>query len=344
VQKTVGEIAQILGGTVIGNKGEIIQGLNSFELAQKGDITFAEAKRYLEKLETTQASCVLIGDGFSGKTPKTLIQVKNPKEAFVMLLHAVHKPPQKKPGVHPTAVIGEGVQLGKNIFIGPYVVIEDRVTIGDGTQIGANSYIGTGTVIGSQTVIYPNVSIYHEIKIGSRVIINSGCVIGADGFGFYEKDNVHHKIPQTGNVIIEDDVELGSNDTIDRATFGSTVIGRGTKLDDMVHVAHNCQLGKNVIMCGQAGIAGSTVVEDNVMIGAQAGVKDHIRLKKRSLIGATAAVKEDTQEGEYVLGMPAINALEFGKRIAALGKLTSKIATLMRMTKDYEAKNKGEGK
>jgi UDP-3-O-[3-hydroxymyristoyl] glucosamine N-acyltransferase len=252
----------------------------------------------------------------------------------------VHKPPQKKPGIHSTAVIGEEVQLGKNIFIGPYVVIENRVEIGDGTQIGANSYIGSGTVIGAQTVIYPNVSIYHEIKIGSRVIINSGCVIGADGFGFYEKDNVHHKIPQTGNVIIEDDVELGSNDTIDRATFGSTVIGRGTKFDNMVHVAHNCQLGKNVIVCGQAGIAGSTIVEDNVMVGAQAGIKDHIRLKKRSLIGATAAVKEDTQEGEYVLGMPAINALEFGKRIAALGKLTSKIATLMRMAKDYEAKNK----
>ena len=341
MQKKVAEIAGVLGGKVEGNKDEVIQGLNSFELAKKGDLTFAEAKRYQDKLDSTQASCILVTEDFSSKTSKTLIRVKSPKEAFVILLNFIHKPQTKKPGIHPTAVIAENVSLGKNVAIGPHVVIEEGVTIGDETQIGANTFIGNNTHIGSKTVIYPNVSIYHEIQIGNRVIINSGCVIGADGFGFYEKDNVHHKIPQTGNVIIEDDVELGSNDTIDRATFGSTIIGQGTKLDDMVHVAHNCQLGKNVIMCGQAGIAGSTVVEDNVMIGAQAGVKDHVRLRKRSLIGATAAVKDDTEEGQYVLGMPAINALEFGKRIAALGKLTSKLASLMRMVKDYESK---EGK
>ncbi len=341
MQKTAGEIAQFLGGTIVGNKSETITSLNSFELAQKGDLTFAGDKRYLEKLDTTNASCVLVGEDFSGTTQKNLIKVKNAKEAFVMVLNYLHKSEKQKPGVHPTAVVAPSARIGKNVFLGPHVVIEEGVVIGDGTQIGANTYVGPRTMIGSETVIYPNVSIYHEIRIGNRVIINSGCVIGADGFGFYEKEGVHHKIPQIGNVVIEDDVELGSNDTIDRATFGSTVIGRGTKLDDMVHVAHNCQLGKNVILCGQAGIAGSTVVEDNVMIGAQAGVKDHIRLRKRSLIGATAAVKDDTQEGEYVLGMPAINAHEFGKRFAALGRLTAKLATLMRVAKDYEAKNKG---
>jgi len=341
VQKTTGEIAQLLGGTLVGNKSEIITSLNSFELAKKGDLTFAGDKRFLEKLDTTNASCVLVGEDFSGVTKKNLIKVKSPKEAFVVALHAMLKPRKKKIGVHPTAVLADNVSLGKDVSIGPYAVLEEGVKVGDETEIGANTYIGSGTSIGSKTVIYPNVSIYHEIQIGNRVIINSGCVIGADGFGFYEKAGVHHKIPQTGNVVIEDDVELGSNDTVDRATFGSTVIGQGTKLDDMVHVAHNCQLGKNVILCGQAGIAGSTVVEDNVMVGAQAGIKDHIRLRKRSLIGATAAVKEDTQEGEYVLGMPAINAHEFGKRFAALGRLTSKLATLMRVAKEFESK---EGK
>jgi len=191
--------------------------------------------------------------------------------------------------------------------------------------------------------IHSGVSIYYDTRIGDRVLIHSGAVIGADGFGFYEREGVHHKIPQTGNVIIEDDVEIGANDTIDRATFGSTVVGRGSKLDDGVHVAHNCRLGQNVILCGQAGVAGSTVIEDNVLIGAQAGVKDHVRLKKRSVVGATAAVKEDTEEGQFVLGMPAIEGIDFGRRHAALGKLTEKIKTLMKMIKEYEVK-KGETK
>lgn len=338
MKKTAGEVAVLLAGEVVGNKNEVISGLNAFELAGPGDLTFAGSKTYLEKLEETKASVVLVDATFTGKSSKTLIKVRSAKEAFIGVVCAIYRPEHKTPGVHPSAVVSPTAKIGKNVYLGPNVVVDDNAVIGDDTQVWPGTYIGARTTVGAQTVIYPNVSIYHEIRIGSRVIIHSGAVIGADGFGFYEKDGRHNKIPQTGNVIIEDDVEIGANDTIDRATFGSTIIGRGTKLDDMVHVAHNCVIQQNVIMCGQSGVAGSTVIEDNVMVGAQAGIKDHIRLKKRSLIGATAAVKEGTEEGQYVLGMPAIPALEFGKRHATLGKLTEKLGTIMKLVKEYEAK------
>jgi len=339
MQKKAGEIARLLGGKVEGNPDQLIQSLNSFELSKSGDLTFAGSDKYLKKLGETQASCILVGEGFEGKmNGKTLIKVKDPKQAFVMILVSLHKSRKKKPGVHPTAVIAENVSLGKDIAIGPYVILEDGVKIGNKVEIGANTVVGENTTIEEETVIYPNVSIYHDIVIGKRVILNSGCVVGADGFGYYEKEGAHHKIPQTGNVVIEDDVELGSNDTIDRATFGSTVIGKGSKLDDMVHVAHNCLLGKNVIICGQAGVAGSTLIEDNVVMGAQAGLKDHIKVGKSAVIGAKAAVKEDVKPGEYVLGMPAQEARNMAKHWAAQARLTRKAKTLLEMAKEFESK------
>jgi len=226
------------------------------------------------------------------------------------------------------------------------VIIEEDVVIGDATQIYAGSFIGAETKIGTGTTIYSNVSIYPDIKIGNRVIINSGARIGADGFGFYEKESVQYKIPQTGDVVIEDDVEIGANDTIDRATFGSTIIGQGSKLDDMVHIAHNCILKKNVIICGQSGVAGSTVIEDNVIIGAQAGIKDHIRLGKRGVVGAKAAVKEDVKPGEYVLGHPAMEAHSMARHWAAQFRLTKRAKTLVELARREEEnkKEKAEAK
>ncbi len=322
---SVSEIAGRLKGEVIGAGDKEIRGVNSLDLAGPDELTFAD-KNYLSRLDQTRAACVIVPKEFAGPSSKTLIKVENPKEAFLAALYLFYRPEKPGPGIHPSAVIGENVKLGQGVAVGPCAVIEEGAEIGDRTVIEAGAVVGKRVRIGSDTVIHANVSLYHDVRIGSRVILHSGTVIGSDGFGFVEKDGIQIKIPQTGIVIVEDDVEIGSNVSVDRATFGATVIGKGTKIDNIIQIAHNCRIGQNVIIAGQSGMAGGVVIEDNVIIAAQVGIKDHVRVGKRAIIAAKSAVKDDVPPGATVIGIPAKDARVTAKEWATLARLAKKRA------------------
>ncbi|MDD5085075.1 MAG: UDP-3-O-(3-hydroxymyristoyl)glucosamine N-acyltransferase [Candidatus Omnitrophica bacterium] len=319
----VSEIAQRLKGEVIGAPDIEIRGVNGFELAEPDELTFAE-KDYLSRLGETRAACVIVPKEFKGPSSKTLVKVANPKEAFLAVIYFFYKPEKYLPGIDPRAVIGQRVKLGENVTVSPCAVIGDDAQIGDRTVIEAGAVVGKRVKVGSDTIIYANVTLYHDVRIGNRVTIHSGTVIGSDGFGFVEKDSIQIKVPQTGTVVIEDDVEIGSNVSVDRATFGATVIGKGTKLDNIIQIAHNCQIGKNVLIAGQSGMAGGAIIEDNVVIAAQVGIKDHVRIGKRAVIGAKSAVKDDVPPGVTYIGIPAKDARIVAKEWAILSRLAKK--------------------
>lgn len=333
---TVAEIAKLVGGTVVGDSSLAIQGVGSLESARPGEITFAEDK-HLKAARASQASCLIVSD--ETQVPgKTLICVKHPRLAFAHLMRQFHPPRRPRPGVHPTAVVGQGVTLGHEVFLGPHVVIGDRVTLGDRAIVYAGVSIGEDSAVGADTVIYPNVTIYHEVQIGARVIIHGGAVIGGDGFGFVYDGQQHHKVPQVGQVIIEDDVEIGSNVTIDRATLGATVIGRGTKIDNLVQIAHNDVIGQHCILTAQVGISGSTQVGDRVYFAGQVGVADHVTIGEGAILGAQAGVPpgEVIKPGEQVLGAPARPIAEAKRQFAAIALLPNLFKEVRELKKEIE--------
>lgn len=339
MQKSVSvkEIAGIIKGEVVGDDALQINNLGSIESAKEGEISFAFAKKHLEKLEESNASCVIVPDSFSSPSDKTLIKTSDPRAAFISLLRAFYKPEKNKPGIHQSAVISKGAKVAKTAYIGPNAVIEENASVGENTTIEAGVFVGKNSSVGSDTLICANVSIYHNCSIGNNVIIHSGTVVGSDGFGFIQsEDGIRHKIPQVGKVAIKDNVEIGSNVSIDRGTIGETVIGEGTKLDNLIQVAHNVKIGKNVVIAGSSGIAGSVVIEDNVTIAAQVGVKDHVRIGKGVIIGAKSAVKDDIAPGRIVAGIPAKEALQFAKEVAALTRLTTNVTKIFKLLKKAE--------
>lgn len=333
MKKSVKEIAALIKGEVAGDDAVQIHSLGSIESAKEGEMAFVFSKEHLRGIEETDASCVVVPKDFDLPSKKTLIKTSNPREALIYLLTSFYKPERKKPEVHKEAVVSTGARLGKDLYIGPYAVIEDGAGIGDNTVIEAGVFIGKNSRIGKETLIYPNVTIYHDCIIGDNVIIHSGTVVGSDGFGFIQKDGIHHKIPQVGKVVIEDRVEIGSNVSIDRATIGQTVIGEGSKLDNLIQIAHNVRIGKNVVMAGESGIAGSSIIEDNVTIAAQVGIKDHVRIGKGAVIAPKSAVKDDVEPGKIMAGIPAKEARQLAKELAATSRLTNNINKIFRLLK-----------
>ncbi|HPP07632.1 MAG TPA: UDP-3-O-(3-hydroxymyristoyl)glucosamine N-acyltransferase [bacterium] len=305
---TVKEIAQLVGGEIVGDPDTVITDVSGIKEAKKGSVTFVANPKYLVLLKSTQASAVIVSKNnhYSVNSDITLIKVENPSLAFSRIIGLIGPEPIKfKPGIHPTAVIGKNVKIGKDVSIQPYTVIEDNVVIGDRTVIGACGYIGHYTKIGDDCFIYPHVIIRERITIGNRVNIHSGTVIGGDGFGFATVKGVHHKIPQIGTVEIGDDVEIGSNVTIDRARFEKTYIGNGVKIDNLVQIAHNVVIGDNTIIVAQVGISGSTRIGKNVIIAGQAGLIGHIEVGDNAIIGGKAGVTKNVPPNANVSGFPA---------------------------------------
>ncbi|MCX7044940.1 MAG: UDP-3-O-(3-hydroxymyristoyl)glucosamine N-acyltransferase [Candidatus Sumerlaeota bacterium] len=333
---TISEVAALVDGEAIGDGALVLTGLNAFDLAKEGDLTFAGGKAYLGRIEQTRATCVLVPQDFAAPCSKTLIKVKDPKVAFALVLARVYQPEKRQPGIHATAAVAAGAAVGKDVYIGPHAVIEDGASVGDECDIGAGTVVGRRVKIGPRSVIHANVTLYYDITIGADVIIHSGTVVGADGFGYVFHDGVQHKVPQTGTVIIEDNVEIGANVAIDRATFGATVIGAGSKIDNLCQVAHNVQIGRNVIMAGQSGVAGSTIIGDNAIIAAQAGVRDNIEIGAGAVIGAKSGVANSVSAGQQVLGSPAREISETKKQFAAMARLTPHASTLARMARKQE--------
>ncbi|MDZ7369951.1 MAG: UDP-3-O-(3-hydroxymyristoyl)glucosamine N-acyltransferase [candidate division KSB1 bacterium] len=318
---SLAEIASWVGATIEGERDITISGLAKIEEATPGTLTFIANPKYAKYIESTAASAVLVDRNFPS-CAKTLLRTDDPYFAFLVCARRFYqREPAVAPGVHPTAVIGEGTHLGKNVSIGAYTVIGKNCRIGDGSVIYPLCFIGDNVQIGSDTLIYANVSVREECRIGSRCIIHMGAVIGADGFGFAFKDGRYHKLPQMGIVVIEDDVEIGANTTIDRATLGETIIRSGAKLDNLIQVAHNVEIGEHTAIAAQTGISGSTKIGRYVVIGGQAGFAGHIQIGDQAKIGAQAGITKSVAGGEFVTGTPARPFLEERREQAALARL-----------------------
>lgn len=315
-RKTLVEIAKIIEGEVVGDGDTVITGVCGIKEAKLGDLTFVANPKYLPLIEHTRASAIITSRDIDSSS-KPIIKTENPSLAFAKMVsllspnHAVHPS-----GIHSTVILGKDVKLGKDVAVGPYVVIEDSVEIGDETIIYAGCYIGHHSIIGENTLIYPNVSIRERTSLGNRVIIHSGTVIGSDGFGFATVKGMHEKIPQIGTVVIEDEVEIGANVTIDRARFDKTVIGKGTKIDNLVQIAHNVVVGENSIIVAQAGVSGSTVIGNGVILAGQAGIVGHITIGDGSIVAAQAGVTKSVPANTKVSGYPA-KPHEMAKRVNA---------------------------
>ena len=340
---TLKELAGIIGGEVEGDGSIVIRGVAGIKEARPGDITFLANPRYERFLEKTRASAVIVPPGTKHSGP-ALVYSENPYLAFVKAVKFFVPDKDTYPtGIHPTAVIAHDAKIQGSVSIGAYAVIEKGVSIDEGTVVMAGCYVGRESEIGRDCLIYPNVTIREETKIGDRVIIHPGAVIGSDGFGFAKDGEIYRKIPQIGNVIIGDDVEIGANVTIDRATTGSTVIGSGTKIDNLVQIGHNVVIGENCIIVAQVGISGSTEIGRGVSLAGQAGVVGHVRIGDGAVVAAQAGVTKSVPPGACVSGYPARDHNQAKKIYAGLQKLPElikKVGELSQRLKDLEEKLK----
>jgi UDP-3-O-[3-hydroxymyristoyl] glucosamine N-acyltransferase len=300
-ETTVEKLAALVDGYVEGDGNVLIRGIANIEDAQAGDVTFAENDRLLSTAGMSSASAVIAPQN-GPVIEKPLIRVKNPKFAFAQMLRIFAPEPKAFRGIHPNASIGDDVQLGENVSIHVNAVVGDNVRIGKNTIIYPFAFIGDNVVIGDNCVVYPHVALHDNTEIGSSVVIHSGSVLGTDGFGYMFIEDRHYKIPQIGRVIVEDDVEIGANVTIDKARTGSTRIGRGTKIDNLVHIGHNCSIGENCVIVAQVGVSGSVSVGRGVILAGQAGIKDHVTIGDGSVVAAKSGVISDLEPGSFVSG------------------------------------------
>jgi UDP-3-O-[3-hydroxymyristoyl] glucosamine N-acyltransferase len=342
VELTVFELAALVGGQFLSPPDPTarIFGATSIAEARPGDVTFFGNSRYLAALRQCKATAVLVPEDFSEPTPAIAIRCANPTLAFTKVLEKISPPPiVQLPGIHPTAVIAPDATLGEGVGIQPHAVIEPGAYIGKGTFIGAGSYIGHEVRIGENSHLAARVTIGARCIVGSRVILHSGVVLGSDGFGFEFIDGRHQKIPQTGIIQIDDDVEIGANTTVDRARFGRTWIGEGTKIDNLVQIAHNVQIGKHCILCAQVGISGSTRLGDYVILGGQVGTVGHIEIGQGAQVGAQSGVSKSIPAGQVWFGSPAqpmASAKEQFARIALLPRFFERLKAVEQLAREIE--------
>lgn len=341
---TTREIAEWVGGELCGAPEAVITGVAGVRDARPGEITFLAHPRYLAALRGSAATAVLVARDFAESLPgKILIRVDNPSRAFTRVVEKmVPPPPRPVPGVDPTARVATTARLGEGVCIQAYVVIESGAVIGARTVIGAGSFIGQDTVIGEDCHIYPRVTIRERTRIGHRVILHPGVVLGADGFGFETVQGELQKIPQVGAVEIGDDVEIGANSCVDRGRFGTTRVGRGTKIDNLVQIGHNCVIGEHCIICAGTGIAGSVVVGNRVTLAGQVGVAGHLTIGDGAIIGAQAGVAQDVPPGAVMLGAPAEPHMKFKRSVAALQHLPELMKRVRELEKQLAAHATGD--
>lgn len=299
------EIADLIGAQIAGDPEVEITGVSGIKDAQQGDITFLAGKKNLQDAYSTKAFAIIATEKIKGINASMLV-VNNPYLAFARTLDIFYKKPFKSIGISEKAFIGSDVNFGDHISIYPFVFIQNNVSIGNRVTIYPHVFIGDNVSIEDNSIIYPNVTLRENVKIGKNVVIHSGAVVGADGFGYIEEKSIHHKIPQVGGVVIEDDVEIGANVTIDRATLGNTVIGGGTKVDNLVQIAHNVKIGRNCIIIAQVAIGGSVEIGDGVVLAAQIGIRDHVKIGNGVMVGAQSGIGHDIPDKQMFSGSPAI--------------------------------------
>lgn len=332
------QIASYLGGTVEGNLEAAVKTFAKIEEGQEGAISFLANPKYAHYLYETLSSVVLVNQDFVLERPvkATLVRVPNAYEAIARLLSLYESMTQKRTGVHPLACVSETAVLGEEVYVGPFAYVGDGVSIGSGTQIYAHVVVEANATIGENCTIYPHVSIYKECRIGNGVVLHSGSVIGADGFGFAPAADGYEKIPQIGIVTIEDNVEIGANACIDRSTMGSTYVRQGVKIDNLVQIAHNVEVGAHTVMSAQVGIAGSTKIGEWCMLGGQVGVAGHLNLPDHTKAGAQAGLHSSRTGGAPLMGTPAIDARTFARSSAVFKNLPDLREEVRNLRKEIE--------
>jgi UDP-3-O-[3-hydroxymyristoyl] glucosamine N-acyltransferase len=323
MKRTAQEIADYIGGELLGSGGVTLTSVASLKNAGAADLSYAEDK-FRDEVKTSRAGCVIIGGG--DFHDRTVIVARNPKLAFARAAAWLLEPEQDHAGIHPSAVVAPDAKIGTNVKVGPLAVVDSGAVIGDGTVLESGAYVGRNSRVGNDCVLYPKVVIYSDVEIGSRVIIHAGAVIGADGFGFVKDGKAHVKFPQVGKVIIEDDVEIGANTCIDRGSLETTVIRQGVKLDNLIQIAHNVEVGEHTVIASQTGISGSSKLGAECVIGGQVGIGEHATLEDRTIIGGQGGVlnRKKVRGGEILWGTPVRPLKEFLLQQAYLARQARK--------------------
>lgn len=334
------EFAQLVDGTVIGDPDTEITGVSGVQSAGRGDITFVTSTKFMKFLQGSQASCVIVKEPVDGLAVAQL-RVRNPYYAFAKALEHFHPAHAPEPGISDGAVVSGKAAIGRDVTVFPMAYISDHASVGDRTVIYPGVFIGRHTTLGKDCVIHPNVTIREDVQIGDRVVVHAGSVLGSDGFGYVFEKGVHYKIPQIGGVLIEDDVEIGSNVSIDRATTGNTVIGKGTKIDNLVQIAHNVSVGKNSLIIAQVGISGSSEIGDFATLAGQVGIADHSSLESGTVIGAQSGLTGNYKKGIYS-GSPAIPHRTWLKAQALFSRLPEMNKRIKELENRLERLDKGE--
>jgi UDP-3-O-[3-hydroxymyristoyl] glucosamine N-acyltransferase len=337
----VRELAEWLGAPFEGDGEKELEGAATLEAAGASHLAFVGNRKAARQAESCAAACLIVPLDYPSPAGRTVIRVPDPRMAFARAVSRLHPAPPVTPGVDPTAVIAAGAEIGAGVAIGPMATVGAGSRIGAGSSIGAGCSIGRRVTLGENCVLHANVAIYDDVDIGSRVILHSGCVIGADGFGFVLEGGRYYKFPQIGRVSIGDDVEIGANSCVDRAALGVTWIGEGTKLDNMVHVAHNCRIGRHVVVAAQTGFSGGVVVEDYAVIGGQVGIGDKARIESRAVLGSGCGVltSKIVRSGQVVWGTPARPLKEYLEMLAnqaRLPEMRKELAELKRRLEQLE--------
>lgn len=336
---TAGQIAALVNGKIEGNPDVIISTYSKIEEGKTGSLTFLANPKYTQHIYTTNASAVLVKDDFVPERPieTTLIRVADPYSTLATLLSMVSEMLRpKKVGIEQPSFVSEGVEVPSDAYVGAFAYIGANVKIGKGVEIYPQAYIGDGVVIGDNTIVYSGAKVYYGCKIGNNCILHSGCVVGSDGFGFAPKNGSFEKIAQIGIVELQDNVEIGANTTIDRATMGATVIKKGVKLDNLIQIAHNVEVGENTVMAAQVGIAGSTKIGKNNMFGGQVGIAGHITIGDYNEFGAQAGIPNSVGDKTRLLGTPAINALDYARMQVHMKRLGQVFSDVKEIKKEIE--------
>ena len=332
------QIAGFLNGTIEGDPNVKVSNFSKIEEGKPGTLTFLANLKYAHHIYNTEASIVLVNNDFKPEQPirATLVKVENAYAALAMLLNLVEQSKSKKKGVDSTAFIAASATVSDDCYVGNFAYIGEGVKMGKNCMVYPHAYIGDHVTVGDNCVFYPHATVYENCTIGNNCILHAGSVVGADGFGFAPEGETYKKIPQLGNVIIEDDVEIGANTTIDRAVMDSTIIRRGVKLDNLVQIAHNVEVGENTVMAAQVGIAGSVKVGKHCMFGGQVGLAGHIHVADHVVFGAQCGVISDVKEPATLLGAPAINAKAFMRSSAIFNRLPDMYRQMGQMRREIE--------
>lgn len=333
---TTRQIAEAIGAVVVGSPDQVITGFAPADSAKPGDLTFAENEAYYLRAKASFASAILVAGDFPAEG-KALLRVANARVAFAKVLPLFFPEPVAAPGVHPTAVVAASATVDAGAHVGPYCVVGERSRIGAGAVLMAHVCVGDDCAVGEGSRLHPHVTLYQRTHLGRRVRIHAGTVVGADGFGYVLDGGEHRKVPQVGQVVVHDDVEIGSNTTIDRAALGATVIGRGTKIDNLVQVAHNVAIGEHSILVAQVGIAGSTRLGDYVTVAGQVGIAGHLRIGDRVVLAAQSGVMHHIPEGQKWMGSPAQPDRVTKRQLLVIERLPELLRRVQELEREVES-------